>query len=208
LYSDYRALQFIFKGAFRINKRAVSRAESWALRLQHYNFEIRYIPGKNNIADPVSRLYKGNDVPFEEQSEIFVNNVGIDDVISLSTVAEETENDEELKKVKLAIESNNWTQVLPKYRAMRPELSVIDGVIYKDYQVVLPKLLSERALDYAHKSHPGEVTMKRLLRERVWWPNMSLDVHNRIKKCLGCALVSRTNPPAPLNRKKIPEEAW
>ena len=42
LYSDYRALQFIFKGAFRINKRAKSRAESWALRLQHYDFDIKY----------------------------------------------------------------------------------------------------------------------------------------------------------------------
>lgn len=209
LCTDYRALQFIFKGAFRINKRAVSRAESWALRLQHYNFDIKYIPGKDNIADPLSRLYEGNDKAFEEESRLFICNIGSwQQVISLKQIAEETKNDIELQTVLQAIEDSDWSEVLPKYRAMRAELSTIDGVIYKDFLIVIPKSLSEKVLEHAHRGHPGEVTMKRILRERVWWPGMAKDVHNKIKKCLGCALVSRANPPIPMTRTSIPEAAW
>lgn len=209
LLSDYRALQFIFKGAFRINKRAISRAESWALRLQHYDFDIKYIPGKDNIADPLSRLYEGNDEAFHDQSEIFVCNINLEsEVISLKDIAEETAKDEELVRVMEALNNECWDNVLPKYRAMKWELSCIDGVLYKDYQVIVPSSLSKKALDYAHKGHSGEVTMKRLLRERVWWPNITKDIHNKVKRCMGCALVARPNPPAPLTRKKIPEEAW
>lgn len=209
LCTDYRALQFIFKGAFRLNKRAVSRAESWALRLQHYNFDIKYIPGKDNIADPLSRLYEGHDKAFEEESRLFICNVeSWQQVISLSQIAEETTKDDELEAVRHAIESGEWINVLPKYRAMRAELSVLEGVIYKDFQVVIPKTLTAEIIEYAHKGHPGEVTMKRVLRERVWWPGMATDVHNKIKKCLGCALVSRANPPIPMSRTRIPEAAW
>jgi transposase InsO family protein len=209
LYTDYRALQFIFKGAFRINKRAISRAESWALRLQHFNFDIKYIPGKDNIADPLSRLYEGSDKAFEEESRLFICNIDSwQQVVSLSQIAVDTKEDPELQSVMQAIESGDWNDVLPKYRAMRPELSVIDGVIYKDYLVVIPKSLTEKVLEYAHKGHPGEVTMKRLLRERVWWPGMASDIHDKIKKCLGCALVSRANPPIPMSRSRIPEAAW
>lgn len=209
LCTDYRALQFIFKGAFRINKRAVSRAESWALRLQHYDFDIKYIPGKDNISDPLSRLYEGTDKAFKEEPCVFVCNIEKwDNVISLEQIAEETGADEELSEIIRAIESDDWMKVAAKYRAMRGEMSMVNGILYKDAQIIIPEALREKALEYAHKGHPGEVTMKRLLRERVWWPGISIDIHKSIKKCLGCALVSRPNQPLPLSRTKIPEEAW
>lgn len=209
LCTDYRALQFIFKGAFRINKRAISRAESWALRLQHYDFDIKYIPGKDNIADPLSRLYRGDDKAFFEESRLFVCNIGAwQEVISLDLIAKETEKDEELVQIIQAVNSGEWYNVKPKYKAMKGEMAVIDGIIYKDSQIVVPEALRSKVLEYAHKGHPGEVAMKRLLRERVWWSGMSVDVHKVVKQCLGCALVSRPNPPLPLSRSKIPEGAW
>lgn len=55
LRTDYRALSFIFKKDVQ-NKRAISRAESWALRLQSFDFDIESIRGIDNIADSFSRL--------------------------------------------------------------------------------------------------------------------------------------------------------
>lgn len=39
---------------------------SWALRLSRFNFEIEYIKGNSNIADPTSRLLEGTGIDFED----------------------------------------------------------------------------------------------------------------------------------------------
>lgn len=44
--TDSEANEFIFNGKYRLGRRAVSRAESWALRLQQYDFRIERVPGK------------------------------------------------------------------------------------------------------------------------------------------------------------------
>lgn len=45
--TDSEANEFIYNGKFRLGRRAVSRAESWALRLQQYDFRIERVPGKS-----------------------------------------------------------------------------------------------------------------------------------------------------------------
>lgn len=58
---------FIFRRkGNELPKRAMSRADGWALRLSAYTFTIEYIKGAYNIADPPSRLYEGEDGPYTE----------------------------------------------------------------------------------------------------------------------------------------------
>lgn len=43
LYTDHKTLEFIFNGKHQTGKRACTRAESFALRLQAYDFEVKFI---------------------------------------------------------------------------------------------------------------------------------------------------------------------
>lgn len=49
--------------------------------------------------------------------------------------------------------------------------------------MVVPTKLRSQMLMLVHESHPREVVMKRILRDRVWWPDMDAD----IRKCLKVA---------------------
>lgn len=69
--TDSEANEFIFGGKHRIGRRAVSRAETWALRLLPFHFTILRVPGEDNFADALSRLIHATqkDMPFEDESE-------------------------------------------------------------------------------------------------------------------------------------------
>lgn len=54
LLTDHKPLEVIYS----TNYRNSARIECWVLRLQPYRFKVQYIPGKQNIADPLSRLGK------------------------------------------------------------------------------------------------------------------------------------------------------
>lgn len=50
--------------------------------------------------------------------------------------------------------------------------------------------------------------MKQLLRDKVWWPGLDRNVEERVKECLGCTVVTKENPPQPMQRTKLPTRAF
>lgn len=66
LRTDAQGFAFILNRSREDSKRALNRADGWALRLSPYDFNVEYVRGRDNIADPSSRLYEGDDGPFEE----------------------------------------------------------------------------------------------------------------------------------------------
>lgn len=57
LETDHRPLEHIFKPKISLQgKSNPARVERWVLRLQEYDFKVVYRPGKDNLADPLSRL--------------------------------------------------------------------------------------------------------------------------------------------------------
>ena len=65
LLSDHNPLEAIYAP----KSKPCARIERWVLRLQPYEFKVIHLPGKNNIADPLSRLLK---VDMAQQSEFSV----------------------------------------------------------------------------------------------------------------------------------------
>lgn len=108
--SDAESNEFIFNGLHRISchgKRAVSRAEAWALRLQPYNFKVERIPGEMNVADALSSLLTDPqpEESFDDTDEkhlLFYLDSGSMD-IRWSDIEKESEEDQELINVRTAL---------------------------------------------------------------------------------------------------------
>lgn len=209
LLTDHKTLEYIFQGKHQSNKRACTRAEGWALRLQPYYYKIKHIPGVENIADILSRLCEGVDEPFDEESEHFL--CAVEEIIPAMTkkvIQERTLVDDELQAVVKALETNEWPTELACFQAFARELGVLNGILVRDHRAVLPLSLRGDALRIAHRGHPGAVMMKRILRERTWWPGLDKDVGDHLRQCIGCTVVSSEDRPEPMTRKVLPERAW
>lgn len=211
--TDAESNEFIFGGLHRIGKRAVTRAESWALRLQPYNFSVKRIPGELNVADALSRLVKQTqpEGSFDEEADdnhlLYFIDAGAME-ISWDEIEEQSERDSELKNVRTSIETGCWEAGLRRYESQSKELSICGSSVFKNDKIVLPNSLRQKAIQSAHQGHLGIGSTKRILREHFWWPGMTSEVEFFIKHCETCLLLSRKNPPIPLTNRELPRGPW
>lgn len=210
--TDAEANEFIFGKGLKSNKRAITRAESWALRLQTYDFTVKRIPGHLNVADALSRLISKSqiDEPFEEDDErhlLYSLDAGSMN-ITWQDIQIESETDSELQSVREAIESGVWPNNLVRYEAQSRDLRVYGPMVFKEDKVVLPSELQLTAMEEAHQGHIGGPAMKRIIRDYFWWPGMSADIEKFVKSCNTCIIISRRNPPIPLSSRLLPDGPW
>lgn len=193
------------------SKRALTRADGWALRLSPYNYDVEYIRGRDNIADPSSRLYTGSDDPFEEHNspwEIAVleaNSVGF---LTEKELQDATAVDETLQAVIDALETRVWPKNLRKFESVADDLSIHNGIVVKKGCAVVPTMLRKKTLNLAHDGHPMTAKLKSILRERVWWPGISLDAEEWVKTCKICATNGLPEKPTPMRRIFAPQSVW
>ncbi|XP_055633585.1 uncharacterized protein K02A2.6-like [Toxorhynchites rutilus septentrionalis] len=137
LRTDAQGFTFILNRLREDSKRALNRADE-------------------NIADSSSRLYVGNDAPFEEGTSpweiaaLEVNQVRFltEEEIRLATV-----DDVQLKKVVDALETGYWPKELKRFEMLADDFTI----------------LRQKTLEIAHEGHPATAKFKSILRERVWY---------------------------------------
>lgn len=210
--TDAMGVAYIFQRQKDEAKKVIRRAEGWAMRLAAYDFDIEYIKGNYNIADPPSRLYKGEDEAFAEEPapmEIAqLSPMESDGILTRKEIEEGTAEDQTLQLVLEALETGGWDKVPSKLRAVKHELFTHNGIVVKASAAVLPNKLIGKALKVAHKGHPGSTAMKSILRSRVWWVGMTADIEDYVDACISCTLTSRANPPVPMTRTVLPDAPW
>lgn len=210
--TDAEANEYIYNASHRLGRRAVTRAEGWALRLQSFDFTVKRIPGDENVADALSRL-----IPVTQETECFDDDeekhflraldVGCME-LTWSEIESASEDDAELRLVREALEKKKWSNEIRIYEAQRKRIHCLGPLVFKDERTILPQSLRVRALESAHGGHVGEVAMKRIMRQFFWWPKMSAEVSRFVKSCETCALLSKRNPPVPLVSRELPEGPW
>ena len=126
---------------------------------------MRHVPGKENIADSLSRLT--NSKSSEElcsETEHYVRSVAehaTPQALSTREIEQTSEADEKLSDVRNCIQRGQWHKLQNKrYLLVRSELSIIGKLVLRGTRIVVPSSLREDVLRLAHKGHPGIVSMQ------------------------------------------------
>ena len=203
---DHKALEAIFNNP---RSKPPARIERWVLRLQPYNFRVIYKSGNLNEADYLSR--HPVEVAAESSSEqriaeAYINYIlqhTIPKSMSLEEIKDATKTDRVLQKVQSALQTGNWDSKdkdLEPYKRCSDSLTVNreKNILLKGTRIIIPSSLQERATKLAHVGHQGIEKTKSLLREKIWYPNISLKVKEMIDCCSLCQSVSQSSPPEPM----------
>lgn len=183
------------------------------MRLMSYKFTVIYKPGKQNIADPLSRLLSQIKKPLDNHNatEAYIQWIvshAEPKAIKLAEIEEASKSDVEIQAVKEALFRNEWSDAAVAFKPFETELCFAGDILLRGTRIVMPKSLRERSLELAHEGHPGITVMKRRLRAKIWWPMLDTHTEEFVKKCFGCTLVSAPAAPEPLRRKELPTAPW
>ena len=85
---------------------------------------------------------------------------------------------------------------LKHYWPYRDEFSIINGVIFKNDRVVIPKKLRSEMLKQLHISHMRIEKTKLRAREPMFWPGGNNEIEDMVKWCNICIKIKG-------NKKKI-----
>lgn len=209
LVTDHKPLEAIFKPT----SRPPARIERWLLRLQAYKFRVIYRPGKENIADSISRLCKIEKVDCfdggSEQSICHIVSNAVPSAITIAEVATLSAQDNEIAGAITCLNNNTWRNDSSNcYYPFRHEFSGVGAILLRGTRIVIPRVLRERLLILAHEGHPGESAMKRRIRSKVWWPGIDREVEQFVKACRDCLIVSQPSKPPPMHRHAFPDGPW
>ena len=185
----------------------------WSVeRLQPYHFHVIYKPGKENIADTLSRLPRKDEGKNFDDTENYVNFITVKAVpkaMSAKEIEEVALNDKEMECLRQAIQTGRWKGTeCSEFLHVANELCVVGGIIMRGTRIVIPKGPRTTVLTIGHEGHLGVVSMKPHLRTKVWWPKLEKDVERFFKTCEACQLVGRPDPPEPVASTELPQGPW
>jgi hypothetical protein len=152
------------------------------LQLQKYDIRLQYTTGKEMyIADTLSRAYL-KDLPNDNESDIEGVNMLSDLPISeqrISEIQQHPLNDEQMQELKEVLQQgwpNRKYNVPPSamiYFDVRDELTVQNGLIFKEERVVIPTSLRLDMIKRIHTSHIGVEGCLCRARDSLYWPGMN-----------------------------------
>lgn len=186
--SDHKPLQSIFKKSLLC---VPSRLQRMMLRLQRYNLEVVYKPGKQMfVADHLSRAFLKDTGPEDEEFQVFaleLEAMNLFDTIEISCerlpqLQKATEQDPVMQTLKTTIligwpERREEVPVqIREFWNYREELTLHNGIIFKNQRVIIPKALRPELTARAHSSHQGIEACLRRAKDVVFWPSMTKEM--------------------------------
>ena len=168
--------------------------------LMAHDYDFRYrSSAEHSNTEALSRLPAGRYVAFDREEEVgaitsedlqIVTEVISEFPITSRLVVECTKKDTVLSQV-LNFVCNGWPTSGPecKMDTLKPYFNTqmgiceVNGVLLRDYRVIVPQELHSKVITMLQQSHRGIVRMKMMVRLYVWWPNIETGIETCCKSC-------------------------
>jgi hypothetical protein len=216
--TDHKPLVYVFnKGT----KDMPPRLERFVMDVQGYDFGVQYKPGKNNVADYLSRhpsRRQGSSKTDEVEAYVnrivesqYVNVMEQLNAVTRAELKEETEKCEEMKALRIAIRTGDFSDKrLSKFTVagVQEELHEADGVVYRGTRVVIPISLRAKVVKVGHRGHQGRGKTKSLVREFCWFPLADKMVEQQVQNCRRCQAVTDSSRKPMVKPHDLPSGPW
>ena len=210
--SDHEYLESLMNNA---NSRPPMRIERWLMYLQQFDFKVKYIPGKINGTDYLSRHampLSPKDRRSVSYREATVRQLVLSVVpraVSLTEIQTATAHDPQLMKLLPLLLSGDKEGVkadstISQFHQVFDELSHAENVILRGSQIVVHTALQDRVLEICHEAHPGIVKSKQLLHSKVWFTGIDKKMEAKISGCIPCQAAIPRKQRDPLGMTKMP----
>ena len=202
---------------------APKRLQRMLLRLQRYDVDLQYKKGKEmHIADALSRNYVKTSTPKSDSQSEFCHQ--IEDIVLSEHLPIATETIQQFRMVTaqdsdlqtlmriVLIGWPNHKKDLPPevqpYFSSRDELTIQDGLLFKNDRVIIPTSLRRDVIQQIHSSHLGMEGCLRRAREAYYWPLMNAEIKDTIAKCTICNTPKPEQCQEPIRHHEIPDRPW
>ncbi|XP_041453560.1 uncharacterized protein K02A2.6-like [Lytechinus variegatus] len=212
--TDHKPLERILGPKTAIPTLAAQRLQRWAIILSAFDYELKYIPGNQNlVADALSRL----PLPETVQGDDDIYNIAAYHIESLPITSKEIQNktrtDPVLSRILHMVKTGTWVEDkqderLKPFIRRKDELSMEQDCLLWGYRVIVPPSLQRDILQELHTAHPGMVRMKEIARSHVWWPRIDYDIEQMVKSCQTCQQTRNLPTVAPLMPWVWPQSPW
>ncbi|UYV81392.1 hypothetical protein LAZ67_20001039, partial [Cordylochernes scorpioides] len=170
-------------------------------------YEIKLKPGEKPYAVHTPRRVP---IPLMEKLKTRLEELDKDDI--LTKIFEAQQEDTTLKAVVNYLEQGwpdkkKMSQALLSYWHVKDELGVQNGLLMRSCRLVIPESMKLEILDKLHAGHFGITKTRLRARETVWWPGISEEIAETVRKCSVCIqeAVSKHEPLIPTN---FPTRPW
>ena len=216
--NDHQPLKSIFNKSI---SQCPPRIQRFFLKLQKYDFDLEYAPGKTMVvSDALSRAYlKDRSSPELEESDLIHHVHSILDSLPISTarltqLQKETASDPVLQQLK-QFTLTGWPQrkqqippAVKPYYAIRGEISHNEGLLLKGQRIIIPASLRPTMKAIIHQGHNGIARCKSRARQSIYWPGMNSEIDNLVSRCPQCLTHRNQQQKETLIQHTVPKVPW
>ena len=94
------------------------------------------------------------------------------------------------------------------YYNVRHELTVQNGLVFKDCRIVVPTSLRKNTIATVHRSHQGIQGCIRLAKDAVYWPLMNQEITDHVSQCSVCNIHRPEQCKEPMVPHDVPGRPW